>query len=42
MARGDLERRADGGWILRGAPPEERPGTVSEASHMLPFQRVRA
>src|ERR671923_2250859 len=24
MARGDIERRPDGGWILRGQPPEPR------------------
>jgi CRP/FNR family cyclic AMP-dependent transcriptional regulator len=22
IARGELERRADGGWVLRGSPPE--------------------
>ena len=24
MARGEIERRADGEWILRGDPPERR------------------
>jgi CRP/FNR family transcriptional regulator, cyclic AMP receptor protein len=24
IARGDIERRADGGWILHGQPPEPR------------------
>jgi CRP/FNR family transcriptional regulator, cyclic AMP receptor protein len=27
IARGEIERRPDGGWILRGAPPERREGT---------------
>jgi CRP-like cAMP-binding protein len=26
IARGDIERRPDGGWILRGAPPERSTG----------------
>jgi len=26
IARGAIERRPDGGWILRGAPPELRTG----------------
>jgi CRP/FNR family transcriptional regulator, cyclic AMP receptor protein len=26
MSRGDIERRSDGGWVLRGQPPEPRPG----------------
>jgi CRP-like cAMP-binding protein len=39
MARGELERRPDGGWILRGAPPEERVSETepSEDSDVLPF-----
>jgi hypothetical protein len=24
IARGDIERRSDGGWVLRGQPPEPR------------------
>jgi hypothetical protein len=24
IARGDIERRSDGAWILRGQPPEPR------------------
>jgi hypothetical protein len=27
IARGDIERRADGGWILHGQPPEPAAGT---------------
>jgi CRP/FNR family transcriptional regulator, cyclic AMP receptor protein len=26
LARGDIERRSDGGWVLRGQPPEPRVG----------------
>src|SRR5215216_2028761 len=37
MARGELERRADGEWVLRGAPPEAREGT---ADVPLRFQRI--
>ena len=39
MARGELERRPDGGWILRGAPPEERVSepAPAEGSDVLPF-----
>jgi hypothetical protein len=30
MARGDIERRADGEWILRGDPPESTPSRTVE------------
>jgi len=42
MARGEIERRSDGGWILRGQPPAgERIG--SEGTTPLAFpQRVGA
>jgi CRP/FNR family transcriptional regulator, cyclic AMP receptor protein len=30
MARGDIERRADGEWILRGLPPEAAPSRQEE------------
>jgi CRP/FNR family cyclic AMP-dependent transcriptional regulator len=30
MARGDIERRADGEWILRGDPPEATPSRTVE------------
>jgi hypothetical protein len=26
MGRGDIERRPDGSWLLRGQPPEPRAG----------------
>jgi len=41
ISRGDIERRADGGWLLRAAPPEER-GPLNEGEvEALPF-RFRA
>ena len=33
IARGEIERRADGGWILRGTPPEPR--TAPRERHAL-------
>jgi hypothetical protein len=30
MARGDIERRADGEWILRGDPPDATPSGRDE------------
>jgi hypothetical protein len=40
MARGAIERRSDGAWILRGNPPAEE---QIEPADALPFaqQRVR-
>ena len=38
MARGDVERRADGAWMLRGGPPEAPDGLVTSA----PVAQVRA
>ena len=38
-ARGAIERRPDGGWILRGDPPERRPGNDTGAGEPIPFQR---
>jgi hypothetical protein len=32
IARGDIERRPDGGWILHGQPPEPRAAERSDAS----------
>jgi CRP/FNR family transcriptional regulator, cyclic AMP receptor protein len=32
IARGDIERRPDGGWILHGQPPEPRAAARSDAS----------
>ena len=45
MARGAIERRSDGAWILRGAPPcEERIELDAAAAAAVPFvqQRVGA
>jgi CRP/FNR family cyclic AMP-dependent transcriptional regulator len=39
MARGDLERRPDGAWILRAAPPEAADGDVERSAQTLPFER---
>jgi hypothetical protein len=36
MARGDIERRADGGWVLHGQPPEPR---ASAGATALPLDR---
>jgi CRP/FNR family transcriptional regulator, cyclic AMP receptor protein len=30
IARGDIERRPDGGWILHGQPPEPRVADAGE------------
>ena len=38
MARGDLERRPDGEWLLRGAAPE--PGDTSASGGTVRFQRA--
>jgi CRP/FNR family transcriptional regulator, cyclic AMP receptor protein len=38
MNRGQIERRADGAWILRGAPPEARPLLATDAEP-LPMPR---
>jgi CRP/FNR family transcriptional regulator, cyclic AMP receptor protein len=38
MNRGQIERRADGAWILRGAPPEARPLPATDAEP-LPMPR---
>jgi CRP/FNR family cyclic AMP-dependent transcriptional regulator len=37
IGRGDIERRPEGGWILRGAPPEPRHG--DGADEPIPLQR---
>ena len=34
IARGELERRADGGWVLRGAPPEPQHEAVRAPSDL--------
>ena len=39
MARGAIERRADGGWILRGRPPVSR---VAETGEPLGLRRAQA
>jgi CRP-like cAMP-binding protein len=40
IARGEIERRPDGGWILRGAPPERRLGDEENAEPApIQFQR---
>jgi CRP/FNR family transcriptional regulator, cyclic AMP receptor protein len=39
LARGDIERRPDGGWILRGQPPEPR--AVPSRSDEGPFELRR-
>ena len=36
IARGEIERRPDGGWILRGQPPEARAHTRSGAAVEVP------
>jgi hypothetical protein len=33
MARGSVERRADGAWVLRGGPPERRDNGAALASN---------
>jgi CRP/FNR family transcriptional regulator, cyclic AMP receptor protein len=38
MARGDLERRADGEWLLRGAAPDT--GETSATTGTVRFQRA--
>lgn len=42
MARGELERRADGGWILRGMPPEGESQGDSPGETVLFPSRARA
>jgi CRP/FNR family transcriptional regulator, cyclic AMP receptor protein len=43
MARGDLERRPEGGWLLRGAPPEEHAPPPPREREAVPFpSRARA
>jgi CRP/FNR family transcriptional regulator, cyclic AMP receptor protein len=37
MARGDLERRPDGGWILRGPPPDEHGDAPRRKTEAVPF-----
>jgi CRP/FNR family transcriptional regulator, cyclic AMP receptor protein len=39
IARGEIERRADGGWVLRGAPPEPQHETAPAPSD-LAFDRI--
>jgi CRP/FNR family cyclic AMP-dependent transcriptional regulator len=40
IARGEIERRPDGGWILRGAPPERRTGDDASLERApIPLQR---
>jgi hypothetical protein len=39
MARGDLERRADGEWILRGDPPESAPAAPLRTEVPVRFER---
>ena len=38
MARGAIERRSDGAWILRGAPPSEE---QIEPAVAVPFAQQR-
>jgi CRP-like cAMP-binding protein len=41
IARGEIERRPDGGWILLGAPPEERRDEADDRSPIpLPRRHV--
>jgi hypothetical protein len=41
IARGPIERRPDGGWILLGAPPEERRDEPDDRSPIpLPRRHV--
>jgi len=44
IARNEIERRPDGGWLLRGDPPEPRAGVTdreagSESTATLRFAR---
>jgi hypothetical protein len=39
IARGDLERRPEGGWILRGAPPEAEDGAPRIDAPPVALQR---
>ena len=32
ISREEIERRPDGGWLLRGDPPEPRPATVDRSA----------
>ena len=41
IARGDIERRADGGWILHGPPPEPRGARTATARSAGAKRRVR-
>jgi hypothetical protein len=38
MARGDVERRTDGEWLLRGAAPDT--GETGNTSGTVRFQRA--
>ena len=38
MARGDLERRPEGGWLLRGSPPEEHAPAAPHERAPVPFE----
>jgi hypothetical protein len=38
MARGEIERRSDGEWLLRGAAPETR--NTGSNSGTVRFQRI--
>jgi CRP/FNR family cyclic AMP-dependent transcriptional regulator len=42
MARGEIERRPDGGWVLHGDPPEPRtrPAQDAETASVAPFGRL--
>jgi CRP/FNR family cyclic AMP-dependent transcriptional regulator len=41
MARGAIERRPDGGWVLRGSAPAEGRLGVEDATTAMPFEQRR-
>jgi hypothetical protein len=38
IARGEIERRPDGGWILRGTPPDRAENARRDDPAALPVQ----
>src|SRR4051794_34273684 len=41
MARGAIERRPDGAWVLRGSPPAEGRLDAEDATTAMPFEQRR-
>jgi hypothetical protein len=42
IARGEVERRPDGGWLLRGEPPEPRQQRPADDHSSYAFERHTA